>query len=161
MNDKSTDGLGTQLRRLLELLDGDLEHIYREDHPFYTPRYTPIMKALAARERLTIKDIAARSGISHSAASQTIGRLVDHGLVKLMADTDKRSRIVTLTKEGLDLIPWLEARWQATAKAAATLEAELDYPLSQSLQHAIKALEGRSFALRIRAAQSSENQDGV
>ncbi|MEM0930513.1 MAG: MarR family transcriptional regulator, partial [Pseudomonadota bacterium] len=58
---RTADGLGTQLRRLLELLDGELEQIYRQDHPFYTPRFTPVMKALAADEPLSIKAIAERS----------------------------------------------------------------------------------------------------
>ena len=43
---KQADGLGTQLRRLLELLDGDVEAVYKEHVPGYVPRYAPIMKAL-------------------------------------------------------------------------------------------------------------------
>ncbi|MEO1252547.1 MAG: MarR family transcriptional regulator [Pseudomonadota bacterium] len=159
MTQKPADGLGTQLRRLLELLDGDVEAIYRQDHPFYTPRYTPVMKALSAGERLSIKDIAARSSISHSAASQTISRLVDHGLVELMADTDKRARIVTLTKKGKDLAPWLEERWRATARAADALDRELSHPLSQLLAEAIEALEKRPFATRIRDQEKSVSGD--
>ena len=75
MSNRSADGLGTQLRRLLELLDGDLERIYREDHPFYTRRFTPVMKALAGGSYLTIKEIAARRNTawSTSRATRTAG----------------------------------------------------------------------------------------
>ena len=155
MNRQLSDGLGTRLRRLLELLDGDVEAIYREDHPFYTPRFTPIMKALAVQDRLSIKEIAAQSSVSHSAASQTLSRLADRGLVELVADADKRSRLVTLTESGRSLLPWLEDRWCATARAADALDGELSHPLSQLLAEAIAALEERSFAERIRANERS------
>ena len=151
MANKSADGLGTQLRRLLELLDGDLETVYRADHPFYVPRYTPVMKALAAHEHLTIKDIAAMSSVSHSAASQTVTKLTQHGLAALTRHDDGRSRVVRLTGAGRDLLPWLEMRWAATGKAAAALERELDYPLGKLLQQAIDRLEDKSFSTRIRS----------
>ena len=156
MNAKNANGVGTQLRRLLELMDGEVEAIYREEHPFYAPRYTPIMKALADGERLTIKAIAKRSSVSHSAASQTITRMVEHGLVALSAAEDKRSRIVELTEAGKALLPWLEGRWNATTRAAEALDRELPYPLSVLLSQAIAALEDEPFRARIR---SHETQD--
>ena len=153
MTKRSADGLGTQLRRLLELLDGDLEAIYREDHPFYSPRFTPVMKALASGESLTIKEIAERSSVSHSAASQTISKLVKLGLVRLVAGDDKRSRLVSLTRDGEGLLPWLNARWAATQQAANSLEEDLGHSLASLLGEAISALEDRSFADRIREAE--------
>ena len=153
MTKRSADGLGTQLRRLLELLDGDLEAIYGEEHPSYSPRFTPIMKALAPGDSLTIKEIAQRSSVSHSAASQTISKLVKLGLVRLVAGEDKRSRLVSLTGDGKDLLPWLNSRWAATQQAANSLEAELSHPLASLLGEAISALEDRSFADRIREAE--------
>ena len=155
MNTRSADGLGTQLRRLLELLDGDLEKLYREEHPFYVPRYTPVMKALAPGEQLTIKDIAARSSISHSAASQTISKMTQLGLVELGVEGDRRYRKVRLSDEGRALLPWLEHRWLATRRAADTLGKELAFPLSKLLSEAITRLEAESFRERIATAGSN------
>lgn len=161
MTDKPSDGLGTQMRRLLELLDGDLEKIYRDDHPFYTPRYTPVMKALSRHDPLTIKDIADQSSVSHSAASQTVAKLVEHGLVSLAPDpapnADRRSRQVSLTDEGRRLLPWLSRRWQATTAAADELDQELAFPLSRVLQQAIDHLEARCFSERIRAHETAKD----
>ena len=154
MNTVSANGLGTQLRRLLELLDGDLEQVYREDHEFYVPRFTPVMKALAGGDRLTIKEIAAQSSVSHSAASQTVSKLVAHGLVRLEPDSDRRSRRVSLTAQGQALLPWLSQRWAATNAAADALDAELAYPLSALLGEVIQLLQTRSFAQRIRAIET-------
>ena len=148
---RTADGLGTQLRRLLELLDGELEQIYREDHPFYTPRFTPVIKALSTEQHLTIKAIAKRSSVSHSAASQTVAKLSQHGLVKLDHDTDRRERKVSLSAEGHALLPWLQTRWNATTKAADELDRELSYPLSEILAEAISLLEKRGFSERIQS----------
>ena len=160
MNSRPADGLGTQLRRLLELLDGDLEALYREEHAFYVPRYTPIMKALASGEPLTIKDIAARSSISHSAASQTISRMVDLDLVALEVDGDRRYRTVRLSDQGRALLPWLEGYWRATQSAADALDAELSFPLSQLLAEAIAKLEDTSFKNRIRSFTTVDGEGG-
>lgn len=158
MNEGTADGLGTQLRRLLELLDGELEQVYREDHPFYVPRFTPVMKALAGAGNLTIKDIAERSSVSHSAASQTVSKLEKHGLVELEPDADRRSRRVTLSAEGQRLLPWLSQRWTATTAAANELDEELTSPLSALLRQAIDHLERRPFSDRIRAHEKKEER---
>ena len=148
-------GLGTQLRRLLELLDGDLEQIYREEHDFYVPRFTPVMKALASGAPLTIKDIAAHSSVSHSAASQTVSKLASHGLVAVASNTDRRSRLVSLTEQGRELLPWLSRRWAATKAVADGLDAELDHPLGDVLAQAIAHLEARPFSERIRSCEQA------
>ncbi len=159
MAQRAADGLGTQLRRLLELLDGDLETLYREQHAFYVPRYTPVMKALAAGEPKTIKDIASRSSISHSAASQTIAKMVSLGLVELGVEGDRRYRTVHLSPQGRELLPWLERRWRATESAADALDQELSFPLSRLLAEAISSLETTPFKDRIAARDRWQGED--
>ncbi|MEO1339267.1 MAG: MarR family transcriptional regulator [Myxococcota bacterium] len=149
MSERNADGLGTQLRRLQELLDGELEKVYRMEHSFYTPRYTPIMKALAMAEPLSIKQIAEQSSVSHSAASQTVAKLQEHGLVVLDVHSDRRSRVVRLSAEGRRLLPWLQTRWRATTQAALLLDQELTHPLRMILAEAIERLEAQSFSDRI------------
>lgn len=151
MNTKHADGLGTQLRRLLELLDGDLETIYRERHPVYTPRFTPVVKALTAESSLTIKEIAARSNVSHSAASQTVSKLKSHGLVDALPARDQRSKRISLTESGQAMLPMLSVLWDSTTTAAEELEAELSYSLSAILTETIERLEHRSFQDRIES----------
>ena len=140
------------------MLDGELEAIYREDHAFYTPRFTPIMKALSANDHLTVKEIAALSSVSHSAASQTVAKMSDHGLVSIDLDTDKRGRRVALTAEGRRLLPWLERHWSATTMAANDLEEELSHSLNRLLRDAIERLEARSFSERIRQSLAAAEE---
>jgi DNA-binding MarR family transcriptional regulator len=142
-------GLGTQLRRLLELLDGDLDAVYDADGFGYRARYTPLMRALAGGDRLTIKELAARSGTSHSAASQTAARMVAEGFLDASKGEDARERKLGLTQRGRKLLPLLQVRWAATERAARSLEAEIGLPLAETIVSAIQALEKRGFRDRI------------
>lgn len=149
---RPADGLGTQLRRLVELLDGDLDEIYAEDGLGYRSRYSPIMRALHDGVPRTIKQIAALSTVSHSAASQTVSRMMAEGMVAQRVGADARERLVHLTPKGRRLVPTLKARWRAADVAAAGLEKELGVKLQAVLGRAISILEARSFKSRILAA---------
>ena len=146
-------GLGTLLRHALELLDGDVAKVYEEAGLGYLrPRYVPVVRALVAAGPLSIGDLARATGVTHSAASQTVARMSRHGLVALEAGVDARQRIVRLTAKSRGLLPLLDAEWAATGRAAAALEAELPYPLGEVLAATVAALERRPFRQRIADA---------
>jgi DNA-binding MarR family transcriptional regulator len=145
--------LGTRLRHLIELLDGDVNAIYAEDGLAYRARYTPVVRALQANGPSPIKAIAAAAAISHSAASQTVAQMRADGLVALLPGADGRERIVAMTPALKRMIPKLERRWRATNAAAAKLDKELSTPLTQTIEEAVAALERRPFADRIRDAE--------
>jgi DNA-binding MarR family transcriptional regulator len=150
-------GLGTQLRHLIELLDGAVEASYTEAGLHYRPRYTPVMRALSAREPLTLGEIAAHAGITQPAATQTVTLMIKEGLLTSEAGAlDGRQKLVRLSEAGHAMLPRLRQCWQATATAAAGLDAQLPYPLSQALADAIAALEQQSFGDRIRAARDGQ-----
>ena len=149
MKDLPAQGLGTQLRHLIELLDGGLDKIYQLDGLDYRPRYTPIMRALEGHDVRTIKAIAEAAGISHSAASQTISKMISAGLVEHAESKDARERQIRLTAYAKQILPKLQARWQATQSAADALDQELAYPLSTLAEQAIQALTETSFERRI------------
>lgn len=143
--------LGTALRHLLELLDGDVAAVYEEEGLDYRPRFTPIMRALAGCTSMAIRDLAAAARISHSAASQTVARMKNAGLVEQVGASDARERAVRLTRRGKALMPKLEMRWRATNAAAEELDHELSDRLTHCVEEAITALEARSFKQRIRS----------
>ena len=150
-------GLGTRLRHLLELLDGDVEAIYREAGlAGYRPRYTPVMRMLARVEAATIKEIAAQAGSSHSAISQTVAQMVRAGLVRSRPGADARERRISLTAAGRRLLPRLAGLWADTAAAARALDAELPHALGEAVEQAIATLERAPFRARIRAQRGSD-----
>lgn len=144
--------LGTLLRTLLEQLDSAVAQAYAASGLDYKPRYTPVIRALARNGPSRIKDIARGMGVSHSAVSQTVSALAKAKWVKLEPGADSRERIVHLTPYGKARLPRLERHWARTARAAASLDADIGLPLEQVLRNTLEALRRQSFADRIRAA---------
>ncbi len=142
--------LGTQLRHLLELLDGAVAEVYRGlGMAGFRPRYTPILRVLAADGPQSIRELAKATSVTHSAASQTVAQLTREGYVELEPGRDARQRIVHLTPAARSMLPKLEAEWAATTAAASELEDELPFSLSELLAATTAALERRSFRERI------------
>ncbi|MDT7729379.1 MAG: hypothetical protein QOI21_5955 [Actinomycetota bacterium] len=149
-------GLGTRLRNLLELVDGDVARVYADmDLEGFRPRFTPVVRALVAHGPLSIRDLARAVSVTHSAASQTVTQMEKYGLVTLETGADARQRIVQLTGEARALLPKLDAEWAATTAAAEEFEAELPYSLSALLTEATRVLEQRPFRDRIADAARS------
>lgn len=147
-------GLGTQLRHLIELLDGAVQDAYTEAGLNYRPRYTPVMRALAGGKPCTVSQIAESAGITQPAATQTVALMLKEGWLKAQANpADARQKLLCLSEQGQRLLPQLQACWRATAAAADSLDADLPHPLSDTLARAIAALEQRSFSERIRKAK--------
>jgi DNA-binding MarR family transcriptional regulator len=153
-------GLGTQLRHLVELLDSAVEDAYvAADLPDYRPRFTPVMRVLAARQQVTIGEIAELAGITQPAATQTVALMQKKGWLRIEAGTqDARQRVVSLSEAGEALLPRVAECWRATKLAADGLDAELDTPLSQCLAQAMEALAARPFGERIRSARAELQQ---
>lgn len=147
-------GLGTRLRHLLELLDGDVQSVYRDAGlPDYRPRYTPVMRALAEGEA-TLTAIAAHAGSTHSAISQTVALMQRAGLVQLRPGNDARERLAALTPAARRRLPRLESLWADTTAAASELDAELPVSLAAAVDAAIDALERAPFRARIAARRA-------
>ena len=149
MDERVPPGLGTLLRHLTDLLDGDLADVYASLGVDYRPRYTPVYRILVEQERATIREIASMAGITHSAVSQTVAEMVRHGLVGVRPGLDRRERLVKLTAKGRALQSKVQSQWLVTARAAEGLDRELSASLSALLQEAIAALRARPFRERI------------
>src|SRR3954471_3726954 len=144
------DGLGTRMRHVLEILEGDVAKFLADiGLDGYRPRYSPVVRALLARGPLAIRDLAEEMRVTHSAASQTVAQMSRAGFVHLEPGDDARQRIVSLTAKTRELLPLIEAEWTATTEATAALEAELPYSLRALLDAIVEALERKPFRERI------------
>lgn len=147
----ASPSLGTLLRHLVELLDGDVEASYISADLAWRPRYTPVLRGLLSLGPVSIKALALKIGISHSAVSQTVAQMAKDALVDLKPGADARERIVVLTPKAEAMIPALQRQWAAVNAAADDLDAELSAPLSDTIQETIAALNRRPFRQRIMA----------
>jgi DNA-binding MarR family transcriptional regulator len=155
-------GLGTRLRHVLELLDGDVARVYADlGLADYRPRFSPAVQALVALGPTSIRDLARAIGVTHSAASQTVAQMRRSGLVTLEPGDDARQRIVALTSKARSLLPVIDAEWAATAAAAAGLDAELPAPLGQMLTAIISAVERRPMRERIADAARAQGNPAL
>jgi DNA-binding MarR family transcriptional regulator len=157
-NQPDPAAVGTLLRHVLELLDGDVAAVYEEQGMAeYRPRFSPVVRALVAHGPLSVRDLAEAIGVTHSAASQTAAQMARAGLVVHTPDPlDARRRLVGLTAEARSLLPRIEAEWEATAAAMAELDAELSMPLGELLAEVAQAVGRRPFRERVAAARRTE-----
>ncbi|ADB35948.1 transcriptional regulator, MarR family [Kribbella flavida DSM 17836] len=155
--------LGTQLRHLLEQIDGDVAKVYRDlGLAEYRPRFSPIVRTLVAQGPLSVRELALAVGVTHSAASQTVAQLTKAGFTtQEPGPTDARQRIVHLTDRTRELLPAIEAEWTATTAALASLDRELPYPLADFLAELQSALTTKPFRQRIADHAGAELSGSV
>lgn len=154
MTTHTAASFGTALRRLIEHLDGAVERAYRDDGLDFRPRYTPIVRALVADGPQSIRALADRLGVSHSAVSQTVSQMAAASLVAVTrGEQDARQRMVALTPTATALLPRLEDHWHAARAATAALDTEIGGVLVEVINRANAALEARPFADRLASAR--------
>ncbi len=147
----ATPSLGTSLRRLIALLDGEVDRAYAEAGLNFRATFTQAVRALLDREPLSVRELAAAAGTTHSAASQTVAQLKRAGLVVEAPSPDGRERRVRLSARGRDQLPTVRAIWRRADRAAAELDAELGVRLGDIVGSAIEKLGRRAFLTRAAA----------
>ena len=146
----ASTGLATLLRHVLDAMDADVAGVLADlGLPGYRPRFSPVVRVLVTHGPLPIRDLARAIGVTHSAASQTVAEMTRRGLVMLEPGRDARQRVAHLSDAARRMLPAIEAEWAATEAAAAELDAELPFPLSELAPLIAAALERRSFRQRI------------
>ncbi|ROP35326.1 MarR family winged helix-turn-helix transcriptional regulator [Saccharothrix texasensis] len=148
--------LGTRLRHLLDLLEGDIARVYTDlGLPGFRPRYTPVIRLVHTRGPLSIRDLADTIGVTHSAISQTVNQMRRDGLVDLKPGDDARRRIVHLTDQARAVLPTLDAEWTATTAATLDLDADLPHPLTTLVDAALRALRDKPMRDRVHDRMSN------
>jgi len=138
------------LRLLLNAMDDDIARLYDERGvKGVRPRFAMPLIRLGRAGAMTIQELAASTGVTHSAMSQTVAALRREGLVTSEPGPDARTRQVVPTERAREILPFLEAEWRATEEAVAELETEIPYAVTKAVQDIEAALARRSFHDRI------------
>jgi DNA-binding MarR family transcriptional regulator len=159
--DVAEASFAVRLRAALEAIDAGIAAALLDlGLADYRPRFSAIVRVLARDGAANISELAAATGVTHSAASQTVNELRLRGLVTLARGHDERSRVVSLAPNAHELLPAIEAEWAATAAALTALDTELSVALPTIAAELAAALERRPFRQRIaEAAQLLADQD--
>jgi DNA-binding MarR family transcriptional regulator len=149
--DVTTKSLWRSVRELMERVDNDLARIYEAspDTAGVRPSWVLEILRLHARGPMTIRQLSASVGRTHSASSQKVAAMAKAGMVETTPGSDARTRRVQLTDRARELVPRMRAEWLATEDALAELEAETPYPLSRAVADLNVALDRRSFYDRL------------
>lgn len=145
-----------ELVKQLSNLANEFERTMRRSMPIDWPDVEltmPQLKTLASLldGSLRMGDIASQSGISHSAATAMIDRLVDKGLVsRSHDDRDRRVVVCELTAEGREL---LDRFWRVREESLRKLASHMT---SEELQTVVGAMRIMTRA----AARNSNKADG-
>ena len=155
----------TLLRPLFHLLaafDREILALYADldspDADGFRSHFAGPLIQLTRRGPLTIRQLADRAEVTHSAMSQTVAAMRRGGFVTdapILAGGDRRARAVLATDKAARLTTFLEAEWRSTESTLRELDAELPYSLSQVVADVEQALAGRSFRDRLRAHLAS------
>lgn len=155
-------GIGARLRAAVDAMDAGIAAALTDlGLSDYRPRFSSIVRVLARSGPCSIGELAEATGVTHSAAGQTVNELRVRGLVSIERGTDERRRIVSLAESARELLPVIEAEWAATAGAMASLDAELSVPLGTFATELTAALSRRSFRQRIGDAAEAMSNDDV
>ena len=150
---KNAPGLGELLRYTAELIDSGSETAYREMSLNYRPRYTPVLRALAAGA-MTVTDITAMTHLTQGAVSQSVSLMEQDGILRRGPLDDGRKSGLHLTDSGEALVSQLKSHWQTLFSAIHQLEKEVGWPLLQVLEETASALKEKDFAQRIAEAKA-------
>jgi DNA-binding MarR family transcriptional regulator len=153
MPDDALDGAFVgHLRASLDAMTADVAQTLVElGLTDYRPRFSAVIRIVAADGPSTIRHITERMGTTHSAGSQTVSDMAARGLVELRSGADARQRVVHLTRKAQRLRPLLDAERTATSAAVRELSSELSAPLDAIARELGEALRRRSFHERIAA----------
>lgn len=151
-NQDLLDGsLWRPLWQLLGAMDQDISALYdKAGMTEMRPRFVGPLIQLARHGPMTIRELASRVEVTHSAMSQTAAAMRRAGLVDDAENPDRRTRRIRLSARARESLPLLEAEWRATEATVRDLEAEIPYPLSRVVEDIRAALARRPFRERLQ-----------
>ncbi len=135
----------------MERVDDDIARVYEASPDTADVRTSWVLEILRldARGPMTIRQLSASVGRTHSASSQKVAAMVKAGLVETSPGSDARTRRVQLTHRARGLVGRMRAEWIATEETLAELESETPYPLSRAVADLNAALDRKSFYERL------------
>ncbi|MFC3197890.1 MarR family winged helix-turn-helix transcriptional regulator [Parapedobacter deserti] len=132
--------LGSRLRRTSEYFIAEINKVYHEQGIVFDASWFPVFYILSEKQPVSIKEIAGRLQVSHSAISQLVGNLKRKQLVDTeVSGEDARRQLVRLSPKGQELLQRITPVWTAISAAFSQLAHE--NVQTETLFQGIAALE--------------------
>ena len=144
--------LASRLKRLGELLQSQVSEVYVEQEESFRARWFPVLIALYRTSPLSIVQLAATLGLTHTAIAQIAQEIEGQGLIGSQQDPrDGRRRMLVLTAEGEATIARMQPLWEEVRAATAELVAESGHDLLAAIAAVEERLAVRPMDDRLRA----------
>lgn len=144
--------LASRLKRLGELLQAQVSEVYAEQAVSFRARWFPVLIALTRTSPLSIVQLAAILGLTHTAIAQIAQEMEGQGLVASQQDPrDGRRRLLGLTAEGEATTARLQPLWEEVRAATAELVAESGHDLLAAIAAVEERLSVRPMDDRLRS----------
>ncbi|MBT6030945.1 MAG: MarR family transcriptional regulator [Kordiimonadaceae bacterium] len=141
-------GIGTRCRRIFEYLSLEMDGIYQSEGVDISIREFPIFYCLYHKGPQSIANIQQLSGLSHSAVSQTVKKLVAKKMLSLKIGDDARSKIVAFSIQGNQLLKKLIPIWETAKYAMDDVLSECDTNILDAFADYEEAFKNKSFTAR-------------
>lgn len=105
--------VGSRMRRLSEYLLAEINKVYQEEQLDFDASWFPLFYVLSEKQELSIRELADRIQVSHSAVSQLVSNLKKRGLVQSSpAEGDARKQLIRFSPQGAQLLEKIRPVWQ-------------------------------------------------
>ena len=154
--------VGSRLKRLSDLIMKDGIRIYQSNGIDFQPKWFPVFYALSQNPRMGVTQIAQELGLAHPTVSQTIKELESRGLVKSrQSREDARKREISLSKEGIELVPQMEPLWRDISNALYKVMTKSENNLLAAVEELEKKLDEKGFCDRVEEATKERQLEEV
>ena len=154
-------GIGTRCRRIYELLSTEMDKLYSAEGVDMSVREFPIIYSLVNKGPISLAEIQQLSGLSHSAISQTVKKMAAKDILSLKPGKDARSKIVSLTKQGDELVKTLKPIWKTCKISMQTVLDECNTNILSAFTDYERALKRKSFTKRYAENKKSNHAGKV
>ena len=149
MENLGTLALGSSLKRLSDQLMQDGIRVYRELGIEFEAKWFLVFYYLKHKGPTTVTDLSRGLGVSHPAIIQIAREMIAANLLAVYRDvSDKRKRVLALTRYGKEKAQELEPVWQAIRIVLQELLNEAGSEILNELSGLEKALKKRGFHQR-------------
>lgn len=140
----------SRLKRLSDRLARDISRVYEEHQLQFEARWFPVAYLLSQKSPLSVTEIAERLQFTHPAVNQIAGQMERNGLLASTRDrNDDRRRLLSLTKEGKQIVRQLQPVWDIIRRCTAELLASLDGNFLGAIQQIENSLTEKDMYARV------------
>jgi DNA-binding MarR family transcriptional regulator/N-acetylglutamate synthase-like GNAT family acetyltransferase len=143
--------LGSRLKRLTIRMNKDISRLYRELGIEFEARWFPVAYLLRQQSPLSISEIADELKYSHTAIKNFANEMLRKGLLESDRDpSDKRRRLLHLTRKGRHAVDRMVPVWQEVRAVAGNLVESSTPNLLASIEGIEQQLDRMEMYPRIR-----------